>query len=88
MAEMHKGIDFPKSVVGHLFPESKGQVSKQSTTVVGEITLIQTNPLRSFPSSGRLVETLSGNVSILTGLCFFKTANLFPHSKNLKGILQ
>ena len=77
MAEMHKGIDFPKSVVGHLFPESKGQVSKQSTAVVGEITLIQTNPLRSFPSSGRLVET-----------CFFKTANLFPHSKNLKGILQ
>ena len=45
MGEMHKGIDCPKSVVGHLSPDWKDWVSKQNTGVVGETALMETNLL-------------------------------------------
>ena len=85
---MYKGIYCPKSVVGHLSPNWKSQVSKQSTTIVGETALMQTNLLWAFPSSDKLVEILLGKVFILVGPYCFETANLPPHSKNLEDILQ
>ena len=52
-------IDCPRSVVGYLSPDWKGQVSKQCTSVVGETVLMQTGLLLGFLSSGRLAEMLS-----------------------------
>ena len=45
MWEMNIAIDCPRSVVGYLSPDWKGQVSKQCTSVVGETVLMQTDLL-------------------------------------------
>ena len=72
---MHKGIDCPNSILGHLNPDWKGQVSKQSTEVVGETALMQT-----------CWNTFWQSVHCGGSFCF-EAANLPPHSKNLEGIL-
>ena len=87
MGEMHKGIDCPKSVVGYLSLDLKGQVPKQSTRVAGKTALIQTNLLWVFFHLADLLKCL-GKVSILMSPCCFEAATLPPHSKNLKGFLK
>ena len=88
MGEIHNGIGCKKPAVGHLPPDSKGRVSKQSTEIVGETTMMQKNLLWAFSSSGGLVEIILGKVSILMDPCSFKTTNRHPHSKNLEVILK